>query len=261
MILSKFSVEDRVAIVTGSGRGLGKGIALGLAEAGANIVVVARTATEIEETAAEIRKIGRKALAVPADVRESDQIENMVQKTLEEFGRIDILVNNAGGSFRARALEMSGNAWDAIVRVNLKSVFLCSKAAGKVMLDQKKGSIVNISSAAGRWGSVGMPAYGASKAGIINLTQTLASDWAPYVRVNGVAPSVIETPGMRWSRGQAGKDFGSISEQIEAVIKDTPLGRLGQPEDVAAAVLFLASDAADWVTGITLDVTGGRIVR
>ncbi|MFC1966332.1 SDR family NAD(P)-dependent oxidoreductase [Chloroflexota bacterium] len=258
MILSKFSVEDKVAIVTGSGRGLGKGIALGLAEAGADIVVVARTVAEIEETAAEIRKIGRKALTVPADVRESDQVDNMVQKTLEEFGRIDILVNNAGGSFRARALELSGNAWDAVIRVNLKTVFLCSKAVGKVMIDQKQGSIVNISARAAQGGSVGMPAYGAAKAGIINLTKTLAADWAPHVRVNCISPGVIETPGMRWSRG-GDKSSGSVEEQISVVIKDTPLGRLGQLEDIAAAVLFLASDAAGWITGINIDVTGGRI--
>lgn len=259
MILSKFSVEDRVAIVTGSGRGLGKGIALGLAEAGADIVVAARTVAEIEETAAEIRERGRKALIVPADVRENDQVENMVQKTLEEFGRIDILVNNAGGSFRARTLEMSGNAWDAVVRVNLKTVFLCSKAVGKVMLDQKKGSIVSISSGGGQIGSPRMPAYGASKAGIINLTKTLALDWAPYVRVNCIAPGVIETPGMRWSRGGI-KDAGSVEEQIAAIIKDIPLGRLGQLEDIAAAVLFLASDAAEWITGITIGVSGGMII-
>ena len=257
MILSKFSVAGKVAIVTGSGRGLGKGIAMGLAEAGADIVVVARTVAEIEETAAEVRKIGRKALTVPTDVRESDQIDNMVQKTIEEFGRIDILVNNAGGSFRARALEMSGNAWDAVIRVNLKTVFLCSKAVGKVMLDQKKGSIVNISARAAEVGSVGMPAYGAAKAGIVNLTKTLALDWAPYVRVNCISPGVIETPGMRWSRG-GDKRSGSVSEQLSGVIKDTPLGRLGRLEDIAAAVLYLASDAAEWVTGINIDVTGGR---
>ena len=247
MILSKFALTDKIAIVTGAGRGIGKGLALGFAEAGADVVVVARTVAEIEATAALIREMGRKALVVPTDVRQSDQIENMVQKTLEEFGRIDVLVNNAGGSFVVMALEMSENAWDAIVRENLKTVFLCSKAVARVMLDQKKGNIVNISSVAGEGASPGLIAYGASKAGIINLTQTLALEWAPHIRMNCIAPGVIETPGLR----------ATSSSQLEETVKSIPLGRMGQPEDITAAAVYLASDAAEWVTGITIDVAGG----
>lgn len=249
MILSKFALTDKIAIVTGAGRGIGKGIALGFAEAGADVVVAARTVAEIEDTAAFIREKGRKALAVPTDVRQSDQIENMVQKTLEEFGRIDILINNAGGSFVVMAMDMSENAWDAVVRENLKTVFICCKAVGKVMLDQKKGNIVNISSQAGEGASPGLIAYGASKAGIINLTQTLAIEWAPHVRVNCIAPGAIETPGLH----------ATSSGQLEEAIKNIPLGRMGQPEDIATAAVYLASDAAEWVTGITIDVAGGPV--
>lgn len=247
MILSKFALTDKIVIVTGAGRGIGKGLALGFAEAGANIVVAARTVAEIEAVAAEIRQMGRKALAVPTDVRQSDQINNMVQKTLDEFGRIDVLINNAGGSFVVMAMDMSENAWDSIVRENLKPVFLCSKIVGKVMLDQKKGNIINISSGAGEGASPGLCAYGASKAGVINLTRTLALEWAPHVRVNCIAPGAIETPGLR----------ATSSAQLDGAVANIPLGRMGQPEDIATAAIYLASDAAEWVTGITIDVDGG----
>ena len=249
MILSKFALTDKVVIVTGAGRGIGKGLALGFAEAGANVVVAARTVAEIEAVAAEIREMGRKALAVPTDVRQSDQIDNMVQKTLEEFGRIDVLINNAGGSFVVMAMDMSENAWDAIVRENLRPVFLCSKIVGKVMLDQKKGNIVNISSGAGKGASPGLSAYGASKAGVINLTRTLALEWAPHVRVNCIAPGAIETPGLQ----------ATSSEHLAEVTANIPLSRMGQPEDIATAAIYLASDAAEWVTGITIDVDGGPV--
>jgi NAD(P)-dependent dehydrogenase (short-subunit alcohol dehydrogenase family) len=252
MILSKFALTHKIAIVTGAGRGIGKGLALGFAEAGANVVVAARTVAEIEAVAAQIREMGRKALAVPTDVRQGDQINNMVQKTLEEFGRIDVLINNAGGSFVVMAMDMSENAWDAIVRENLKPVFLCSKIVGKVMLDQKEGNIINISSGAGEGASPGLCAYGASKAGVINLTRTLAAlEWAPHVRVNCIAPGAIETPGLR----------ETSSQQLGEAVANIPLGRMGQPEDIATAAIYLASDAAEWVTGITIDVDGGPVRR
>ena len=251
MRLSKFDLTDRIAIVTGSGRGIGKGIALEMAEAGAHIVAVARTVSEIEATAAEVRAKGRKAIAVPADVRVVEQIDTVVQKTLDEFGRIDILVNNAGGSRPKPALEMSERAWTTIITENLTTVFLCSKAVAKVMVEQKKGSIINISSGAGRGASPNMSAYGASKAGIINLTASLASEWAPYgVRVNCVAPGAVLTPGgidSLWPNEQ---------ERQERVSR-IALGRFGTPEDIAWAVIYFASDASDWVTGQTLDVNGG----
>jgi NAD(P)-dependent dehydrogenase (short-subunit alcohol dehydrogenase family) len=259
MELSKFALTDKVAIITGSGRGIGKGIALAFADVGADVVVVARTAADIEATASEIGEKGSKALAVPGDVRQSDQVENLVQKTLEEFGRIDILVNNAGGTFGILAMDMSENAWDAIVRENLKTVFLCSKAVAEVMLDQKKGSIVNISSQAGRGASPRLSAYGASKAGIINLTQSLAAEWAPYVRVNCIAPGWIETPGVKGKRRETEEEDVNASTRMEELSRNIPLGRLGRPDDIAAAAIYLASNAAEWVTGITIDVAGGPV--
>jgi len=251
MVLSKFELTDKVAIVTGSGRGIGKGIALGLAQAGADVVTCARTVEEIEATAAEIKAVGRKALAVPTDVRMSDQVDNLMQKAVAEFGRIDILVSNAGGLFTVPLLEMSEGAWDAIIRENLKSVFLCGKAAGKVMVEQKKGVIINIASMAGREASPLTANYGASKAGIINLTMTMAVEWAPYsIRVNAIAPGPIWTPGAPrlWPTPEA-------KAETEAQILR---GRFGTPEDIAMAVVFLASDAADWITGICFEVNGGE---
>jgi NAD(P)-dependent dehydrogenase (short-subunit alcohol dehydrogenase family) len=184
-----FSLEDKVAIVTGAGRGIGKAIALGMADAGAHVVAAARTAADIEATASEIVAKGRKALAVATDVRLNDQVTNLVDRTVNEFGRVDILVNNAGGSFIVSTMEMSEGGWDAIIRENLKSVFLCSKAAAKVMMNQKKGAIINIASVAGLRAYTPNAAYGVAKAGIVNLTKTLAIDLAPYnIRVNAIAP-------------------------------------------------------------------------
>lgn len=254
MILSKFALTDRVAIVTGSGRGIGKGIALGFAQAGAHVSGCARTVEEIEATADEIRALGRRSLAIRTDVRESEQVDEMVRKTVEEFGRIDILVNNAGGLFVVAVLDMSERAWDAIIRENLKSVFLCSKAVAKVMVEQRKGSIVNLASMAGRTGSPGMAHYGAAKAGIINLTQSLAAEWAPYkIRVNAIAPGPVWTPGAA--------TVWPTPELQAQVVSRILLGRFGQPEDIAAVAIYLASDASDWVTGQTFDVNGGPAIQ
>ncbi len=177
MILEKFALRDKIAIVTGGGRGIGKGIAWGFAEAGAHVVVADIDASAAEATAAEIHAIGQRALALPIDVRYSDQVANMVERTLEEFAHIDILVNNVGGTFRVTFLEMTEKAWDAVIRENLKTTFLCSKAVSKAMIEQKRGSIINIVSIEGIRSFRGGSAYGAAKAGIMNLTQTLASEW------------------------------------------------------------------------------------
>jgi NAD(P)-dependent dehydrogenase (short-subunit alcohol dehydrogenase family) len=210
-------------------------------------VVAARTASDIENSASEIGKRGRKALAVPTDVRLSNQVNNLVDKTVKEFGKIDVLVNNAGGSFNVPIVDMSEGGWDAIIRENLKSVFLCSQAAVKVMLTQRGGSIVNVASIAGLEAHTLSAPYGAAKAGVINLTKTMAIDLAKYnIRVNAIAPGYIDTPGVK-------QLFG---DQPEAV-KRIPLGRLGQPEDIACGVIYLASDASLYVTGETLIIDGG----
>jgi len=250
MVLSSFSLTGRVAIVTGAGRGIGKAIALGLADAGADVVVAARTASDIEATAGEIAAKGRKALAVPTDVRQSDQVDNLVDKAVAQFGTIDILVNNAGGYFVASTTELSEGGWDAIIRENLKSVFLCSKAAAKVMMGQKKGNIINVASVVGFRAYSSNAAYGAAKAGIINFTKTLAVDLAPYnIRVNAIAPGFIATPGSL--------QLLEVDKGLKAMVDRIPLGRLGQPEEVAQGIVYLASDASSYVTGQTLLVDGG----
>ncbi len=252
MSLSVFSLEGKVSIVTGAGRGIGKAIALGLADAGADVVVAARTASDIDATVGEIIAKGKKALAVPTDVRLSDPVTNLAEKTIAQFGRIDILVNNAGGTFAAPTMELSEGGWDAIVRENLKSVFLCSKAAAKVMISQGKGSIISIASVAGLRAYLNNAAYGAAKAGIINFTKTLAIGLAPHnIRVNAIAPGFIATHGAL----QFQKDIPT--ERMQRRLASTPLGRFGQPEEIVGGVIYLASDASSYVTGQTLVIDGG----
>ncbi len=245
-----FSLIDRVAIVTGSGRGIGKAIALGLAEAGADVVVLARTAADVEKTAEEVRALGRKALALPTDVRVTDQISAMVETTLKEFGHIDILVNNAGAAFLAPTLGLSEGGWDALIRENLKTPFLCSKAAAPAMIKQGGGRIINISSTEGVRSAATTAAYAAAKAGVINLTRSLAVEWAQYhIRVNVICPGFIENPGLPEAlQGNTG-----LQEKLSRV----PLKRMGRQEDIVGGVIYLASDASDYVTGANVIIDGG----
>jgi len=247
MILDKFALTGKVAIVTGAGRSIGRGIALGFAEAGADVVCVARTVSQIEATAADIRSLGRRAIAVPCDVREAEQVEDMVSKAVDEFCHIDILVNTAGAGYLKPAMETSERAWEFQLRQNLTSAFLCSKAVVKVMMEQKAGSIVNISSRAGDQPAVGMIAYGVSKAGMNHLTRTMAFELAPYIRVNCISPGAV------WTETSA-ETLGPAKDRI---IRGTPLNRMGTPEDIALAAIYLASPASSWVTGKILEVDGG----
>lgn len=245
-----FSLTNRVAIVTGSGRGIGKAIALGMAQAGADVVVLARTAADVEKTAAEIRGLGRRALAIPTDVRVNDQILAMVEATLKEFGRVDILVNNAGAAFLAPTLGLSEGGWDALIRENLKTPFLCSKAVAPAMIKQGKGSIINISSTEGVRSAATTAAYAAAKAGVINLTRSLAVEWAPHrIRVNAICPGFIENPGL--------PEALQANTGLQQKLSRVPLARMGRQEDIVGGVIYLASDAADYVTGANLIIDGG----
>jgi len=249
---SLFSLADKVAIVTGAGRGIGRGIALGLAQAGADIVIADLLATEAEKTAAEIRTLGRKSLAVLADVRSDEQIANMVKRTLDEFYRIDILVNNVGVFGRQTpTLKVTGEDWESLLQANLKGAFLCCKAVAEAMIRQEKGSIINISSLGGILPPLGFTAYNAAKAGVINMTQSLAVEWGPqHIRVNCIAPGWIETP--------FNSPLGFLQAPfVVSALKRVPLQRPGKPEDIAGAAIYLASDAADYVTGLTIIVDGG----
>ena len=247
MIFDRFSLKGKVAIVTGAGRGIGKGIALAFAEAGADLVCVARTVSQIEATVTNVRSLGRKALAIRCDVQDGKQVEDMVRMARREFGHIDILVNNAAeGTFTA-AMEMSESGFESDLRLCLTSVFTCSKAVARVMLEQKAGSIINISSRESQMPSVGLLAYGAAKSGVNSLTKTLAWELAPHVRVNAILPGCI------WTE-VAAQRLGPFKDQIIAA---TPLKRLGTPKDIALTALYLASSASDWVTGKLFEVDGG----
>lgn len=247
---SLFSLTNRVAIVTGAGRGIGKVLALGLAQAGADVAVVARTAADIDKTAEEIRALGTKALPVPADVRESEQVANMVSRVLEEFHRIDVLVNNVGGTPKKPVLQQTERSWEAALRLNLTTTFLCSKAVAEAMIKQGKGSIINIASAIGQGNLPYFAAYAVAKDGVISLTQRLALEWAAYhIRVNAIAPGFVATE-------MAAKYFQEDADLREE-LKRVPLGRAAKPEDIVGAAVYLASDASDYVTGTIITVDGG----
>jgi len=247
---SVFDLKDRVAIVTGGGTGIGHGIALEFAKVGADVVVASRKLENLEKVAAEVRDLGRRSLAIATDVRKPDDVDNMVQKTIEEFGRIDILVNNAGASFNCPLEDMTPGGWDVIVGIDLRGTFLCSRAVGKVMIEQKRGKIINISSMAGVHGSPMMAHYGAAKAGVINFTRSLAVEWAKHnIYVNCIAPGPILTEGYQGIRTAGG--LGELPPGVNA------LNRWGQPEEIAYAAIFLASEASTFVVGETICVDGG----
>ena len=249
--LSMFDLTGKVAVVTGAGRGIGRSIALSFAKAGADVVVAARTSTEIEETEALIRDEGRKALAVPTDVTDYTQVENLLQKTLDSFQKVDILMNNAGGNILAPVLDTSLDRWESIIKDNLTSFYICSRIIGEVMVKQKAGSIINTSSMAGLSPMLWCSPYGAAKAGVINFTQVLAMEWAQYhIRVNAIAPGIIVTP-------LSSKLSKETSPYRQAILKRISLGRFGTPEDLLGVAVYLASDASSYVTGQTISVDGG----
>ena len=245
-------LDGKVAIITGAGRGIGRAIALALARDGADVVVNDVDLQSAEATADKVRAMGRRALPIKADVSVEEEVIKMVKTALKAFGKIDILVNNAA-IFSSISLEdITEEKWDKTMKINLKSVFLCSQAVMKFMKRQRSGKIVNIASLAGKVGGIVAGAdYAASKAGVICLTKSLAKQLASYsINVNAVAPAWIETDMMKdWPK-----------ETKEAVLRQIPLGRFGKPEEVAEAVVFLASDGAGFITGATIDINGGILM-
>ncbi|MFB0506629.1 MAG: SDR family NAD(P)-dependent oxidoreductase [Thermodesulfobacteriota bacterium] len=247
----EFDLSGKVAIVTGAGRGLGYYIALALAKYGADLIVCSRTPSELEKVGAEIDKLGRRVLIQPMDVRKIPEINAMVNETVRAFNHIDILVNNAGINIPQWAVDVTEEAWDTIIDTNLRGLFFCAQAVGKVMIEQKWGKVINISSQAGSVGIIYRAAYCSSKAGVNLLTKVLAIEWAKYnIKVNAIAPTFIETP---LSKGV----FEEKNDFREFVLGNIPLGRIGKPEDVVGAAIYLASDASDLVTGHVLLVDGG----
>ena len=251
-LLDRFDLTDRVAVVTGSGQGIGRAIAWGLADAGCDVVLNARRMPDLEETARGIEERGRRALIVPGDIR--DLSETVADEAMATFGRIDIWVNNVGGSDAKTTrtlVDTPDDIFRAQLELNLTSAFQGCKAAATRM---KPGScIVNISSGAGMRGSPFTGPYAAAKAGMNNLSQTLALELAPDIRVNTVAPGPVAT--------EAFDQVLNTGGQLESIAATIPLGRLGVPDDIAGAVLYLASDAASWVTGQLILVAGGRTQR
>jgi len=244
------TLADRVAIVTGASQGIGRATALELAKVGAHVVAVSRRSGVVNDVAAEIRTSGGRALALGCDVGDAEQVDAVVARTLAEFGRVDILVNNAGYRIRARVEDLPRAEWDAMVRTNLTGVFLFCQAAGRVMIRQQGGTIVNVTSVAGRTGSRGLAAYAATKAGVMVLTQSLGAEWAKYgIRVNAVAPGPVETEGVL--------EVWKTPAMIAQAAREVPLQRLGRPEEIAWAVIFAASDQAKFMTGETVYVSGG----
>ncbi len=253
-ILERFRLDDRVAVVTGAGRGIGRGIALGLAEAGAHVVCAARTETQIEEVAQRIRGLGRRALAVVCDVNQAAQLERLSERTVAELGRVDVLVNNAGGTAPTPALQQDDAGFEAAFHFNVTSAFHLTRRLVPEMLKTQEasgeaGAVVNVSSAMGRLVDSGFVAYGTAKAALSHMTRLLAAEWAPRVRVNALAVGATETDALAPFLAH-----GNLREQMEGL---TPMARLGTVEDIAAAALYLASPAGSWVTGKVFEVDGG----
>ncbi len=249
-ILDRFRLDGKVAIVTGSGRGIGAATAIAFADAGADIVVTARTKKQLENTASEIRKRGRRALLVVCDVLNETQRNGLVQQTIEEYGRLDILVNNVGGSGDIKpTLMTSEEELEACFKFNTSTAFVMSRLCAPLMAKTAgTGAIINISSVAGHLSQPGFISYGVAKAAMNFMTQNLAQDFAPKVRVNAISVGSTLTDALA----------GVMNAELEkAMLKHTPMGRLGQPEDVAACALFLASPAASYVTGEIYGVNGG----
>jgi 3-oxoacyl-[acyl-carrier protein] reductase len=241
-------------MITGAGSGIGQAIALLFAEEGADVAVNDIDLPSAEKTAEKVRRLGRRALAVEADVANERQVESMTDKVIRQLGGVDILVNSAGFAGGGPVLETDGDTWDRVVNVMLRGTYLCSRSAGRWMVAHNGGKIVNISSAAGVRGSPNMSAYAAAKAGVINFTGVLALEWAKSnIRVNCIAPGLINTPMTQRTVAQR-----FTAEHFKQTI---PLGRMAEPGEVAMAALFLASEDSSYITGVTLPVDGGILLK
>ena len=244
-------LAGQIAVITGSARGIGKTIAISLAEAGANIVISDLNVEEGKATVGEIEAMGREAIWVQADVSKSNQANQLIESTLEKFGRLDILINNAGITRDNLLMRMSEDEWDSVIAVNLKGTYNCIRAATKIFMKQRTGRIINIASVVGQMGNAGQANYASSKAGVIGLTKSVAKELAGRnILVNAVAPGFIET---------------AMTEKLpekakESLIQLIPLAKLGQPEDVAKVVLFLSSDRSSYITGQVINVDGGMVM-
>ena len=251
MSLDVFSLKGKTAIVTGASQGLGEAIAIGFAEAGADLVLTARNAEKLEDLAGRLSEKGSKCIPVQTDVLNSDDIQNMVDQTMSEFGKIDILVNNAGINIVKPFVDLTEDDWDRVLDTNLKGYFLCAQKVGLEMLKAKNGVVINNASVFGRTGFMNIASYIASKGGVVQLTKALAVEWARFnVRVLCIAPSYIVTE-------MAARDIESNPKIREQNVRKIPMRRGGEPREVADVTVFLASEAASFMTGETVAIDGG----
>lgn len=248
--MSLFSLDGKVALVTGGGRGLGRAMALALAEAGADVAVASRTRTQLEHAAEAIQAVGKNSLPVVGDVSKVVEVRTMIETVVKKFGRLDILVNAAGVNQRMSSVDVSPELWERIVGINLRGTFFCCQAAAPYMIKQRSGSIINIASLLSAIGIPSLAPYAASKAGVVGLTRVLAAEWAPHgVRVNCIGPGYFRT--------EMNRALFADKEWVSRLLRRVPLGRAGVPEDLAGTVIFLASEASSYVTGQVLYVDGG----
>ncbi|MBW2061745.1 MAG: SDR family oxidoreductase [Deltaproteobacteria bacterium] len=249
-----YDLKDKVAIVTGGAKGIGKAIAFGLADCGAAVVVASRTKDELEAVAHEIKGKGGKAFAVVTDLMATEQIDNLVEMTIKTHKRIDILVNNAARSFLRPLMELREDGWDKIFNTNCKGAFLLSRAVARVMMDQSGGRIVNITTVGAVRGGAGMGVYHASKAALSMLTKCMAVEWAPYnINVNAVGPGLTKTA--------FSQPIWANPEVERGIASRIPKGRLAEPEEIVGAVLFLCSDDSSFITGQSIYVDGGTLAN
>lgn len=253
MILDMFTLQGKRALVTGASRGIGKAVAIGLAEAGADVALVSRSDV-LFQTAQEIEKLGRKALVIQEDLTRPEAAEKVVNATVKSFGRLDILVNNAGTTRRAPVEDYSDEDWEVVIELNLNAVFRLCRAAGKVMLARGYGKIVNVASLMSFQGGITIPAYTASKHGVAGLTKSLANEWAGRnITVNAIAPGYVRT--------EVTIPLQKDKVRNRQILERIPQGRWAEPEDMVGAVVFLASDASRYVQGHVLVVDGGWMSR
>jgi NAD(P)-dependent dehydrogenase (short-subunit alcohol dehydrogenase family) len=245
-----FSLKDKVALVTGASRGIGEAIAVGLAQAGADLAIASRKLPDLEKVAEEAKKLGRKCLPVQAHLGKLEEINQFVKRVLEEFGKIDILVNNAATNpTMASAIDVDERAWDSIMNLNLKGLFFLSQAVARVMREKGGGKIINVSSAAGTTPDI-LPLYSISKAGVNMATKVMAQQWAQYnIRVNAIAPGLTKT---RFSEA-----LWKNPDILKMAMSKTPMGRPADPEEMVGTIIYLASDASSYVTGQIIAIDGG----
>ncbi len=255
----QFSLEGQVALITGGSRGIGEATAIAFAKAGADVAVTSRKLPDLERVAGEVKKLGKKALALPTHIGRMDQLQPLVDKVVAEFGKIDILVNNAGTSFYTTSLDMTPDGWDAVMNLDIKGLFFLSQACARVMKEHGGGKIVNISSTAGLRAAPATPHYSIAKAAVIMATKVMAREWADYkIRVNCIAPGAIQT--RLYDAMFVTLPEEEIKVRKEQSAQRIPLKRVGEPSELANAVLFLVSEASSYVTGQTFAVDGGALL-